>query len=200
MDGKTHAALGAATALWVLQPKSPTDVVLITSVGALAGILPDVDLQQSKASHVMNRVVVVSIALLLILLVDSRVKGLTLAQLLTGSAFLVSLLGLAVILAFYFYGSKQPHRGFTHSLIALGICALGGYLVDPHVLPAVLLGYTSHLVIDLFNTKGEQILWPYEGRWCFGLCKANGMTALSIRLVATLAVAIYIALLARCLL
>lgn len=198
MDGKTHAALGAATTLWIMQPKSPVDLALTVGIGAVAGILPDVDLQQSKASNLMRRVVLAAAALLVVLVGDSKRKGITLIQLLTGSAFVVQLLGLAIILAFYFYGSKQPHRGFTHSAVAELIAVLAFYLFDPSLAPCVIVGYTSHLVIDLFNTKGEQLLWPYDGRWCFGLCKANGAAALGVRLVSYLAAVLYAALLARC--
>ena len=199
MDGKTHAALGAATALWLTQPKSPGELVLTAGIGAVAGILPDVDLQQSKASNLMRRVVMVAVLLLMVLIGDSKIKGITLAQLLTGSAFVVQLLGLVIILAFYFYGSKQPHRGFTHSVIAEAIVILAFSLFDTSLVPIIIIGYTSHLVIDLFNTKGEQLLWPYGGIWCFGLCKANGVAALGVQLVSYLAAVAYAAMLVRCL-
>lgn len=43
MDGQTHAALGAATALVVIRPVEPTTLIATAAVGAFAGILPDID-------------------------------------------------------------------------------------------------------------------------------------------------------------
>ena len=43
MDGQTHAALGAATALVVIRPAEPTTLIATAAVGAFAGILPDID-------------------------------------------------------------------------------------------------------------------------------------------------------------
>lgn len=36
-------------------------------------------------------------------------------------------------------------------------------------------GFLSHLAIDLLNTKGESLLWPSPGKYCFSLCKAGGV-------------------------
>lgn len=43
MDGQTHAALGAATALVIIRPAEPKTLIATAAVGAFAGILPDID-------------------------------------------------------------------------------------------------------------------------------------------------------------
>lgn len=58
-----------------------------------------------------------------------------------------------------------PHRGITHSLLALLV--IGNYLARPIGLwcfAAVVLGYCSHLVLDLVTSAGIPLLWPLVGR------------------------------------
>lgn len=57
MDGRTHAALGAATALVVIRPTKPEDLIATAAVGAFAGILPDVDISGSKVSRVIRSII-----------------------------------------------------------------------------------------------------------------------------------------------
>lgn len=62
------------------------------------------------------------------------------------------------------YDQKIPflrHRGQTHSLLwPILLCIASGYY-SPALLLGACIGWFSHLVIDLFNGKGEEILWPF---------------------------------------
>lgn len=197
MDGKTHAAVGAATALWVLQPKEPLQVALTIGAGAFAGMLPDIDIGQSKASNIMRRVVFGAIIGFSALALHFRWKGITLSQGIVSSKFALVLLGLAILIAYYFYGSKQPHRGFTHSFIATVIVGVSLGLIDDTIGDAAVISYCSHIFVDLFNTKGEQLLWPYNKRWCIGVCKADGVAAIVVRCISYLATVAYAFMLTR---
>jgi inner membrane protein len=35
-------------------------------------------------------------------------------------------------------------------------------------------------LIDLLNKKGEQLLFPFKKRFCFNLCKSDGMVSKSL--------------------
>lgn len=58
-----------------------------------------------------------------------------------------------------------PHRGPTHSLLAL----IAFYLFFQYVIPlpdvyvwAIVLGFASHIFLDLFNAAGVMLLYPWK--------------------------------------
>ncbi len=36
-----------------------------------------------------------------------------------------------------------------------------------------MVGYFSHIVLDLFNKKKVQLFYPFKSGFCFGICYAN---------------------------
>lgn len=53
------------------------------------------------------------------------------------------------------------HRGFTHSLPAAALTAAAvGAFFGPKVALPVGAGWVSHILIDMLNPQGAQILWP----------------------------------------
>ena len=68
------------------------------------------------------------------------------------------------------------HRGFFHSLLAMGIFALIPYLIfhDKFVVIAVLVGYSSHLVLDALNHQGIAFFYPLKNRLT-GFVKSGGV-------------------------
>lgn len=58
-----------------------------------------------------------------------------------------------------------PHRGFTHTLLALaGIAAIAlAYAPRPLAL-AIVAGYASHILADLMTQQGLPVLWPLVRR------------------------------------
>lgn len=60
---------------------------------------------------------------------------------------------------------KIRHRGLTHSLLVLCILSFALSLLLPSILlfPAV-LGYASHLVLDLLTVQGIELFYPHHKR------------------------------------
>jgi len=60
-----------------------------------------------------------------------------------------------------------PHRGATHSLFASAAIAAVGYglvfagILRPEHINAVVIGYTSHYLADMFTKSGCQLMWPF---------------------------------------
>ena len=76
------------------------------------------------------------------------------------------------------------HRGFTHSLLALGILGAVLFCVSrfttgiPYVIPAVigiLIGYGSHLLLDMLNPMGIPLLYPLKTRVSVCKIKTGGV-------------------------
>ena len=77
----------------------------------------------------------------------------------------------------YIVGVPQKHRGFTHSFLALIIYSIPILLIYQPLLMAYIIGFFSHLFIDILNKKGEQLLFPLRWNICLHLCYANGIVS-----------------------
>lgn len=194
MDGKTHAPIGTATALLVMQPTKPEDIIVTAAVGAFSGLLADVDVG-GKVVHYIKRIIEAFIGIIAFFMIQALVTGDSMVNSINRSGFAINLLGLAMLIAFSIYGGTQPHRGFTHSIIACIAASACAYLIFGEIAKAFVAGYVSHIVVDLFNKKGEQLLWPLKGRWCFGLCTASGVVDISLRAFACIVSVGYLAFL-----
>lgn len=197
MDGQTHAALGAAIALVVIRPAEPATLIATAAVGAFAGILPDID-TGGKVAPIIHKITAAFICIVCFFVGQAALTGSTVIESIDGSGIAVNLLGLAILIGFSIFGGTQPHRGFTHSVLAMLIASFSAYLIFKNLALAFCIGYASHLLIDLVNKKGEQLLYPMPNRWCFNLCKANGLAALYTRMASYLVCIGYAAYLGLC--
>ena len=63
------------------------------------------------------------------------------------------------------------HRGFTHSLLAVGMGVWGlaqveaPWLLSGAVKDALIVGYLSHLLVDWLTPMGIPLLWPWRRRF-----------------------------------
>lgn len=147
MIGPTHAIGGAAAYALYVSATGRTDEAPIWAFGlaALSGLVPDAD---NGRGSLLNRLPL------------RPIKWFTLPL---------------------WYGAA--HRGRTHSLIGVAIFGLlmagygallaaiarangGAFDVNPW-LTAGVLGYASHLLIDMFNIPGLLLLWPLPLRIYF---------------------------------
>ena len=95
------------------------------------------------------------------------------------------LIGLVLLAVLYIYGSFQPHRHFTHSLV--GMCLYYFVLVytyQPISIPFV-SGYASHICLDFITTGPIYLFWPIKKGVCLKLCKSNGFTNKIVTIFAT---------------
>ncbi|MGE5629663.1 MAG: metal-dependent hydrolase [Caulobacteraceae bacterium] len=60
----------------------------------------------------------------------------------------------------------SSHRGFTHSIIAVFLFSIP-FMEYRHVFVGFAIAYLSHLVCDMVNVKGLQLLWPLTVRFRF---------------------------------
>lgn len=144
MNGTTHSVVGLATVATVAATNFPTmDLGVVTvfpliaiptaAIGALAA---DIDMEGTTISH----------------------KFPLLNKLLTGKA--IPVVGSKI---------KTTHRGITHTpLVCIGLFLLLNLFVgDMFILEVIasllfgfVLGYCSHVFIDVFNGAGIPHLWP----------------------------------------
>lgn len=86
------------------------------------------------------------------------------------------------------------HRGFTHSVPALlilsGILFGIKQLLSPEIvfyysplMIGIILGYVSHMILDLFNPLGIPLFYPLPFRMKVANIKTNGLGAVVVELI-----------------
>jgi inner membrane protein len=82
--------------------------------------------------------------------------------------------GVLAFLALSVIGAHTTHRSFTHSLLGLVLFAGALWLVCALVVPAFVVGFVSHIALDVLNKTPVRILFPARRGFCLGLCRADG--------------------------
>lgn len=191
MQGKTHNMVGISCALTATGIISGGDVslpLIATSfiAGGLGSLVPDIDSKKSIGSSLLKRIIKIGMLLLLLYkFFYPYVCGESL-QISSPACITQSLLGWLPLFLIFLFGMNTHHRTFMHSFtvcIASTICL---YILLPSCATYYLIGYVSHLLLDLLNKKREQLLWPLSvGNVCLKLCAADGIVDKTIFIIAT---------------
>lgn len=155
MMGKTHLMIGAAVGAMMEAQAPGFGIVEGILVGALGGLLPDLDHPKSMLTQ---KVAPISIG-------GDRKLSLALTAigiLVLGYRGWLPLQSVAMIALWVLVAAFAKHRGITHSLIGLAWAtwALQGWLGTLCV--AFAASYGSHLVADALTHGGVPLLWPYH--------------------------------------
>lgn len=173
MLGKTHIFVGVASALVLTAPDNLSGCLCAIVGGAVGGCISDIDVSSNKNSRDSLYAKLISTGLIpLALIVDFIFKG-GIIDYVKNCKRATLVTGVVLFLALCFIGSKQDHRGFTHSLLALVLFSVAiGMFCKPLLIPFI-IGFISHLVIDSLNKKPIKLFFPLEKGVCFKLCYSN---------------------------
>lgn len=80
----------------------------------------------------------------------------------------------AAVVALMYGWIFTDHRTFMHSLLAGAIFSGSLYIFCEPLAKPFMIGFLMHILLDLLNKKGEQLLWPLKWRPCFNLCASDG--------------------------
>ena len=181
MMGMTHVCVGTMAALMLTELRSPRDCLAALIGGALGAAACDMDLgrqaHQMDADRTRRAALGIAAACLA---VDFLLNAGLIRRMRTSSPenLAAGVLGLTML---YLWGSQQPHRGATHSVLMVVLMGFCMKLVCAPVSVPLMIGMGSHLVLDLFNRKPVQLLYPVHGGVCLGLCRADGALDRMIR-------------------
>ena len=179
MLGKTHIALGMASALVITHPETIPGVITAMAGGAIGGWIVDVDIknrntsesEEARRESIYDRIIN-GLFIVAFLAVDFF-TGKGMCQYVIdhwGIKTWTSLLGILILVLI---GLNTKHRTFTHSFLVMVLFTGLVYLsCRPATIP-FLAGYASHIIADFFNCLGEQLFFPLKWRPCLKLCKSD---------------------------
>ncbi|MBP3876560.1 MAG: metal-dependent hydrolase [Lachnospiraceae bacterium] len=175
MQGRTHLVVGTACALAILRPDTTPLLVAGGASAALGSMISDIDSGSSGAGQDAGKAVAASlIFMILVIYADHYFHMGIYEQLFAGSGSderLFLFLGFLLLCA---VGMLTRHRSLMHSLpcgAALTYCVSR---FSPSLTWYFAIGFTSHLMLDLFNRKGLQLFFPFRKRFALGFFRSAG--------------------------
>lgn len=201
MQTNTHLAVGACLGL-TFTLAAPTEITVLglcaTSIGA---IIPDIDIDGTGKKETKYIIMGISAALALVpvlaglvclpgifeLLKRTSFISLTSNAATKGAiswqfiAFLIStILGFALFIGLCAFSNKTDHRTFSHSFMGMALFTFSIVLINPLVAVFFLLGYLSHIGLDLLNYRPVKLLYPKKRGFSFGLCYSKSRFSLNL--------------------
>ncbi len=182
MLGRTHVAVGVASALVILHPTTVTGILGAVAGGTLGGAICDLDTRKAQVGD--GKISSLELSVLLVFgtaVIDYITKAGVYSYILShmNTTALLLFLGGCVV------GFFSPHRSVMHSIIALVFFSVLIRQICLPIAAAFTIGFISHLVLDLLNKKGMLLLFPLPFRICFDLCASDGAVNKHLGRIAT---------------
>lgn len=152
MLSKTHLTVGMATALALSTINTPAECAVALAGGAIGGVLADVDILKNdyKSDALIGELLAVGITVIVVGI--DYILNWGICRYIIGSQ-ITSIVGFISLAVLWIVGFSKEHRSFTHSIFAMVIYSGSIALVYPQMGTACLLGYQSHLLLDIMNKK-----------------------------------------------
>lgn len=179
MLGKTHLAIGVASALVLVQPQSLNEIATTIIGGAVGGVLCDIDVKidisnkyaQKASLDALYGEIAAVLLTMAILIADWLNEGSILYKIIREKE--IAMIGIIMFVVLTIIGERAKHREKTHSLLFLMMFTIAVGFVNIPIGIAFFFGYASHLLIDLLNKSPEQLFFPLKKGVCFKVCYAD---------------------------
>ncbi|MGN0298701.1 MAG: metal-dependent hydrolase [Lachnospiraceae bacterium] len=186
MLGKTHMAVGVASALTIMHPNSLSELIVGTGVAALGALINDIDVDTSDSHKGADRVTILTLVVVLaVVLLENFFKLGIYERLMQNSNLMRVVGGCLVFVAVCAFGKEQPHRSFMHSILAWVIFVVIVNIIFPMAAPYFGIAFASHIVLDLLNYKRLKLLYPSDKGFSLNLCYANRLANKILLIVGT---------------
>lgn len=177
MMGNTHKTAAAALAMTVCMNAPPSVFVRAITAAVVGASVSDVDSSQAGPRKYVPSILALIVASACAVFAYGEVD----AERVIRShpvECLIAAIDIVIVIACQFPHKKESifsHGGIMHSAAMMASIV---FLVDrflPSLAFPFFLGYSSHLVLDLFNYRGIMMLYPFRKRIGLKICHADGI-------------------------
>ena len=163
MLGKTHAVVGVTAALLVMQPETVTELVIGTAAGLTGSVISDIDVGTSGSRRDANKMIALIVSTVVAVgLIDHFGKIGIYDRMIQHTSIVRIWLSAQAFLTICAAGMKSRHRTFMHSFLACALLTGCLWVFLPSAAGYFVTGFLSHLFLDFFNKKGEQLFYPVK--------------------------------------
>ena len=176
MTGKTHLAVGVATALVIIRPDTLSNISLCIGAAVIGSVISDIDVKTSDSSNAVNKLL--SIIVLFAIIegyVNYKYGFNILNNILARSNMYQFISGLAILVVICIICKELPHRSFTHSMLGVITFSLIIYYIYHDMMLPFAIAMSSHIVLDMLNKKSVLIWYPFKRGIAFNICKSDGI-------------------------
>ncbi len=173
MLGKTHITTGIASALIITHPDSVSGVIATMIGGAIGGWIVDIDTKKMDVDREKVYDTIINSLFIGALIAIDFLIGKGMCKYIIDNWGIKIWIAFAGFLILMILGFMSSHHTFTHSFLGIALFGISLYYLCRPIALAFVIGYASHLVLDLFNKRGQQLLFPIRWYPCFGVCAAN---------------------------
>ncbi len=174
MMGKTHLAIGLATAFAVMRPENVGEALIAVIGGTVGGVIADSDILDNDHRLDTFSVQLAAAAVTIAALVFDYFGGFGICESIAEDVPR-AVSGGVVFAVLWILGVISSHRTFTHSLTALVLFSFAVGMIYAPFRPVFAAAYVSHIVLDLTNKRKLPILYPLKLGVCLKLFYADGL-------------------------
>lgn len=178
MLGKTHVAVGVAAALVITGPQTIGEIALAIGAGAAGALISDIDMKMTQTEIQRD----VDILFILVAAVIGIALGIEycsdikiIERLMQNSRAVEILVGCFIFTGTCVLGKERPHRSFMHSFLAGFLLTFAVGLAVPAARSCFIIGFLSHLALDLLNQKKLRLFYPLKAGVSLRLFRSDGL-------------------------
>ena len=159
----THLTIGMAAAVAIYRPDTFVDYMPVFAGASIGSIICDFDCRSEKNMRdALYGRIAAFVIFIISVLIDFIKKGKISNYVLSNLSNKLLLGGLVVFIVVSLFAVFSEHRKFSHSLLALVLYSGSLLFVCRPILIPFIIGYVSHILLDVMNKKPVLILWPSE--------------------------------------
>lgn len=176
LTGKTHFTIGTSMTILLTRPDDWKAFLLCLGTAAVGSSVCDVDVSSSGSHKGLTQTLLLLTAAVVVVTILESMFHVGIWNMIQQDNNLMRMLaGFAMFLCICMFGENQPHRSFMHSLCGVAAVSAAVFVMMPQAVSYMACSMLTHIVLDLFNRKKVQLLYPFSfGKVCFRLCSANG--------------------------
>ena len=172
MLSKTHIAVGTAGALTIFQPQTINLACPVIVGGIVGSVICDIDCKARDSKDAFLGRIIAGMVSAVGVLIDV-VYGGPIIIYLREISIIKLVTGVLILFATGCFARESEHRVFSHSLLAFILYATGLFLCCRPLTYPFVIGYASHLFLDVLTYRPVHLFYPCQEGVSMKLCKSK---------------------------
>ena len=168
MLAKAHIAVGMAAAFSIVRPETVAEALPVIAGGALGCLICDLDCENKSEKSDSSRWRAVMALVAAAALIEDHLLDAGMWRSLGQNGQYLWFAGLAGFVITCVFAGGSGHRGFSHSLLAMGLETACLWLIFPAVAMPFAIAFSSHVLLDLMNKRSVRLFYPAKKGICLG--------------------------------
>ena len=185
MLAKAHIAVGMAAAFSIVRPETVAEALPVIAGGALGCLICDLDCENKSEKSDSSRWRAVMALVAAAALIEDHLLDAGMWRSLGQNGQYLWFAGLAGFVITCVFAGGSGHRGFSHSLLAMGLETLCLWLVFPAVAVPFSIAFASHVLLDMMNKRSVRLFYPAKKGMCLGWFYADKLANKLVALCGT---------------